>query len=52
MKFDSLFREMELRGYTEIRYSLFEGHMRGTAPDGEVHYFIVIDGDTLERIDS
>lgn len=52
MNFDKLFREMELRGYTEVRYSLFEGRMRGTAPDGEVHCYIVVDGDILERVDS
>lgn len=52
MNFDNLFKEMELRGYTEVRYSLFKGHMRGTAPNGDIHYYIVIDGDILERIDS
>lgn len=52
MNFDVIFKEMELRGYTDVRYSLFKGHIRGTAPDGEVHYYIIIDGDILERIDS
>ena len=52
MNFDKLFREMELRGYTDVRLSLFEGRMTGTAPNGDVHWYIIIDGDILERIDS
>lgn len=52
MNFDKLFREMELRGYTDIRLSLFKGRITGTAPNGDVHWYIIIDGDILERVDS
>lgn len=52
MNFDAIFKEMELLGYTDVRYSLFKGHIRGTTPDGEVHYYIAIEGGVLERINS
>lgn len=50
MNFDALFNEMYRRGYSNVRYSLFKGHMRGDLPDGTTHYYRIIDGDILELI--
>ena len=51
MNFDNLFKEMELRGYSNVRYSLFKGHIRGDLPDGTTHYYRIIDGDILELME-
>lgn len=51
MNFDLIFLEMERRGYSNVRYSLFKGHMRGDLPDGTTHYYRIIDGEILELME-
>ena len=51
MKFDVLYDEMHRRGYSNVRYSLFKGHMRGDLPDGTTHYYRIIDGEILELME-
>lgn len=51
MRFDVIFDEMHRRGYSNVRYSLFKGHMRGDLPDGTTHYYRIIDGEILELME-
>lgn len=51
MNFDLIFSEMARLGYTDVRYSFFKGHVKGTLEDGTVHYYRVVDGDYLELME-
>lgn len=51
MNFDLIFSEMARLGYTDVRYSFFKGHVKGTLEDGTIHYYRVVDGDYLELMD-
>ena len=48
---DLIFSEMARLGYTDVRYSFFKRHVKGTLEDGTVHYYRVVDGDYLELMD-
>lgn len=51
MNFDLIFSEMARLGYTDVRYSFFKGHIKGTLEDGTVHYYRVVDWEYLELMD-
>lgn len=51
MNFDLIFSEMERLGYSNVRYSLFKGHIRGDLPDGTTHYYRLAEGGILELME-
>lgn len=47
MNFDKLFGDMVIKGYSDIRYSLFRNVIGGTNARGERHEFPVTGGKVI-----